>query len=392
MSSRSAHKLSDFPAEQVTSAVLILLELCHEQAEEIQALRDEIARLKGQKPRPRIRPSKLEGDDKKDTGGRRGDQDKGSKTKRLKIHKTVAIPPDNIPEGSRFKGYQDYTVQDIRIELHNIRYRLERWETPSGEAIIGQLPGDVMGHHFGATVRIYIIYQYHHAHVTQPLILEQLREWGIEISAGEVSAILTKGMEAFHAEKEALLSVGLRCSRYIQVDDTGARHKGKNGYCTHIGNEQFAYFASTDSKSRINFLALLRAGYKDYVLNDEALAYMRQQKLPKAPLDSLAAHLPKTLSDEKQWQAYLKQLSISQRPVMCALPPRRRCWAAPSNMGCCIRIWSSSATTPASSMCCCTLCAGSMPNGCLPSSSVSMTRSVKPWTHAAAPFGRCMPT
>ena len=84
--------------------------------------------------------------------------------------------------------------------------------------------------------------------------------------------------------------MGLRYSGYVQVDDTGARHKGKNGYCTHIGNEQFAYFSSTDSKSRINFLELLRAGHKNYMINDEALAYMRRQKLPKAPLDSLAVH------------------------------------------------------------------------------------------------------
>jgi len=314
MSSNNTRKLpqlSDFPVEQVTPAVLVLLEICHEQAEEIHALRDEIAQLKGQKPRPRIRPSKLEGDNNKNPGGGRGNQDKGSKTQRLKIHKTVVIRPDGIPEGSRFKGYQDFTVQDIRIELHNTRYRLERWETPSGEPIVGQLPGDVMGHHFGAIVRTYIIYQYHHAHVTQPLILEQLREWGMEISAGEISAIITEDKEAFHAEKEALLRVGLHNSRYIHVDDTGARHKGKNGYCTHIGNEQFAYFASTDSKSRINFLALLRAGHQDYVLNDEALAYMRHQKLPKAPLDSLAAQLPKTLSDKKQWLAYLEQQNIT---------------------------------------------------------------------------------
>ena len=43
-------------------------------------------------------------------------------------------------------------------------------------------------------------------------------------------------------------------SSYVNVDDTGARHNGKNGYCTHVGNEDFAWFESTESKSRINFL------------------------------------------------------------------------------------------------------------------------------------------
>ena len=42
------------------------------------------------------------------------------------------------------------------------------------------------------------------------------------------------------------------------MDDTGARHEGKNGYCTAIGNDLFAYFESTDSKSRLNFLKVLR--------------------------------------------------------------------------------------------------------------------------------------
>ena len=172
-------------------------------------------------------------------------------------------------------------MQDIRIKLHKTRYRLERWETPSGEAIIGQLPGDEAPFRRDPAHVRHLPIPTRHAHVTQPLILEQLREWGIEISADEISAIITEDKEAFHAEKEALLSVGLRYSRYVHVDDTGARHKGKNGYCTHIGNEQFAYFASTNSKSRINFLPLLRAGHEDYVRGDEALAYMQQQKLPK---------------------------------------------------------------------------------------------------------------
>ena len=56
---RKLSQLSDFTADQVTPTVLIMLEFCHFQQEQVQALRDEIARLKGQKPKPNIKPSKL---------------------------------------------------------------------------------------------------------------------------------------------------------------------------------------------------------------------------------------------------------------------------------------------------------------------------------------------
>ena len=309
---RKLPQISDFLPEEVTPAVLMLLEICHYQQEQIQGLRDEIARLKGQKPKLKIRPSKLEGGRKKkrDKPGRRG---KRSKTRDLEIHETVTIPPKDIPEGSRFKGYEDFTVQDIRIELHNTCYRLERWETATGERLVGRLPAEVSGVHFGAILRSFILYQYHHAHVTQPLILEQLREWGIDISAGHLSAIITDGKEAFHAEKDELLRVGLEHSGYVHVDDTGARHQGRNGYCTHIGNELFAWFASTQSKSRINFLELMRAGHKGYVINEEALEYMRKQKLSIDVLEKLAAVEGKVSNEKEEWDATLAALGITDK-------------------------------------------------------------------------------
>ena len=52
---------------------------------------------------------------------------------------------------------------------------------------------------------------------------------------------------------------------------------------THIGNELFAWFQSSRSKSRINFLELLRAGHTDYWITEEALATMKHQRLAKAP-------------------------------------------------------------------------------------------------------------
>jgi hypothetical protein len=75
--------------------------------------------------------------------------------------------------------------------------------------------------------------------------------------------------------------------RALTVDDTGTRHQGKNAYLTHIGNEVFAWFASTESKSRINFLPLLRAPHTDDPIHEEAFGYMRQQGLSQRPLECL---------------------------------------------------------------------------------------------------------
>lgn len=272
-------KIPKIPEEEKTLIVSQLLEIIEQlsvinqqQEELIQQLKDENARLKNQKPRPKIRPSQLERnpEKKESPSGKRPGSHKRSKAANLVIHETIPIAPEFIPPGSTFKGYQEYTVQGIVIKPHNIRYLLERWKTPDGGYIVGQLPPEVQGH-FDPTLIGYILYQHYHCHVTQPLLLEQLREWGFDISSGQISRILTEGKDIFHKEKDDILSVGLKISRYITVDDTGARHAGKNGYCTHIGNELFAWFQSTDSKSRINFLELLRAGQMDYVINEDAL-------------------------------------------------------------------------------------------------------------------------
>ncbi|KKM15705.1 hypothetical protein LCGC14_1693360, partial [marine sediment metagenome] len=37
------------------------------------------------------------------------------------------MPPENLPEGSLFQEYKNYTVQDIVFRVHNTLYRLERW-------------------------------------------------------------------------------------------------------------------------------------------------------------------------------------------------------------------------------------------------------------------------
>lgn len=109
-----------------------------------------------------------------------------------------------------------------------------------------------------------MLYQHHQCHVTQPLLREQLLEWGVDLSTGQIDALLSGHNEPFFEEKDRLLEVALAVSAFISVDDSGARHQGRNGYVTQMGNEFFAWFSSTESKSRINFLHLLQAGTPVY--------------------------------------------------------------------------------------------------------------------------------
>ena len=305
--------------EERTPVITTLLEIIHLQQEMIQQLRDEIAILKGQKPKPQIKPSRFEkapkdneGEKKENSDGKRPGSEKREKTKELIIHEEKKIKPDHIPDGSIFKDYQEYVVQDLIIESYNTKYLLERWQTPEGDYIVGKLPQEVCGTHFGPTLTSFILYQYYQGHVTQPLILEELEEFGVDISSGQINNIITEGKEEFHAEKEEILKVGFEVSRYINVDDTSARHQGCNGYCTHIGNELFAWFESTESKSRINFLKLLRAGHSDYILNDEALSYIAANKLPKGLLAKLEALGEVRFENDKEWQEKLQTLQITQ--------------------------------------------------------------------------------
>jgi hypothetical protein len=135
------------------------------------------------------------------------------------------------------------------------------------------------------------------------------------ISKRQVLRLLTGDVANFADEANAVLRTGLASADWITVDDTGARHRAKNGVTTQIGDDRFTFFATTDSKSRQNFLELLRAGYSDYVINADALAYMRERNLSGPVIKQLKGHELKTFADQVAWLQHLDQLGISQLQV-----------------------------------------------------------------------------
>jgi hypothetical protein len=294
-----------------------LLDRVQQLEETVQQLRDDNAVLKGQKAKPQIKPSQLESSSPppRVEGEKRPGSAKRSKTAELTIHREVELHPPKLPSDAVFKGYEPFVVQDLRIECQNTRYLRARYELPSGDLVLAALPADVpAGSHFGAGLICYILNQYHHAHVTQPLLLEQLHDFGIDISTGQLNHILTENKESFHQEKVELLAAGLATASYIGTDDTGARHQGKNGYCTVISHELFTFFESTACKSRLNFLQVLQGGSlasTTYAINETTLAYWERQKLPMAVLQKLEGETQQQFADATAWQTRLTELAIS---------------------------------------------------------------------------------
>lgn len=310
-------RISDAERTPLVETLLGLIDLLYQRVhtleDTVQQLRDEIAVLKGQSPRPKITPSHLTKPTPRSTPSnpKRSGPDPGATTAAFLTPREVRLPFPDRPAGAVSNGYEEYLVQELVLEAKATRYLRERILLPDGSTRLAPLPEDVLpGLHFGPGLLGFILYQHNQCNVTQGKLLEQLHELGIAISAGELSRLLTDHHDQFHQEKAEVLQAGLQASVYVGVDDTGARHQGKNGYCTALGNDLFAYFESTDSKSRLNFLQVLRGSATAYTINDVAVAYWQRQQLAQAVIDALQTG-PCQFADAAAWQARLQELGIT---------------------------------------------------------------------------------
>lgn len=327
----------EIPAEQRTPLVESLLRVIdqllatneqlratiQQQQLRIEQLEEEVRRLKGLPDQPKRKPERSPLNDpsgrpsaaaekkKPNTpDGKRPGSAKRSKTAHLVIHDDVPLPLAELPDGTRFLGYQDFIVQDLRVEPHNTRYRRGRYQLPDGTIVTAPLPQDVKSH-FGPTLRQDALYQHFHNHVTQPLLHEELLELGVDISAGQVNRLLTEGHEAFYQEKESLLPAAREVSTYLQTDDTSARHRGKAGHTLHIGNDLFASFFTTDTKSRVNFLKILLSPHQGYLFNGDALFYLECFEVPQKLLAQLKSDTGLIYEDDASWEAQLDAWKIT---------------------------------------------------------------------------------
>jgi hypothetical protein len=241
----------------IRGIIIQLLNIIEAQAQEIQLLRaenqelrNEINHLKGEQGRPSIRPQKKGSRNISSENERKGRKKKKFKKSKGKKHKikvdrivVCKVDETELPSDAIFKGYKTVLVQDISIQTDNVEFKKELYYSPSLNRIfLAPLPDGYQGE-FGPNVKALIVSLHYAYKMTEPAIVELLRDHDLFISAASISRIITDKHDLFHQEKKDIVQAGLPSTIYQQMDDTGARVNGKN-YYTHILCNEFytAYF------------------------------------------------------------------------------------------------------------------------------------------------------
>ena len=278
-------QLENSAGQTIVKRLLNLLERVVEDyaslEKEIQELRNEINRLKGEQGKPDIKANKKKDVDisseterkeaEAKANGDRGDSPLGpdgkkqrqreSKLQKIKIDREQICPLDKegLPNDLEFKGYEEVVVQNIIIKTDNVKYLREVYYSPSQrKSYLGELPKEVRDQgEFGSGVRALIPILKTEGNMSEKRILGFFQNFGVEISPAYISQQWTGGYGLFHQEKSDLYRAGLAVSDYTQIDDTSARVNGINHYCQVVCNPWFTAYFTTDSKDRRAVLRVL---------------------------------------------------------------------------------------------------------------------------------------
>lgn len=283
-----------------------------EQAEEIQRLRDENNRLKGEQGKPKIKPNKATADLSSEKERRKcKPHHKANKQAHIQIDREVVVKVDQerLPADAQFKGYEEVVVQDLEFRTDTIRFRKEKYYSPGQkQTYLAELPAGYQGQ-FGPGVRAWVLALYFGGRMSEPKILEVLHTVGMSISAGQLSDLLIKDQEPFHAESAAVRQAGLSSSPWQHLDSTGTRVNGQNQHCHVLCNPLYTAYCTTPSKDRLSLLRVLLGGTDPtFRLNERALELLPQLGVGKKWCTKLTTLLPHDQEcNEKQIDAWLDE-------------------------------------------------------------------------------------
>lgn len=291
-------------ARQVIQDVLNLVEKLRQENEglraEVQQLRDEVNRLKGERDasivgQPTFKASTpKQGRDyssereRKRARGRR----KSNKVAKIEVQREekLRVERSQLPADAEFKGYEAVVVQDIELKPNNVRFLKEKFYSAScKQTWLAQLPTGYAGE-FGPGLHSLVLTLYYGGEMTEPKIREFLQHVGIQISAGQVSNLLIKDKETWHAEKDAIYQASLESSAWQHYDDTATRVDGQNQHCHVLCNPLASVYFTRPAKDRLTVISILQnRSEPNYVCDPSTNAWLEQFAIPQWAQRKMAA-------------------------------------------------------------------------------------------------------
>jgi hypothetical protein len=309
--------------EGARQAIIHLLNLVEELAsenrelrEENQRLRDEINRLKGEQGKPRVKASQKPGTthasdhSSEPARRRRKKRTRRPKVKRIQIDRECKLELDRtqLPADAEFKDYVPVVVQDVRLTTDNIRFLKEkRYSASQQRTYLAELPAGYEGE-FGPGVHALVRVLYHAVNTSEPKIAEFFEYIGVHISSGQISNLLIKNQDRFHAEKDAVYEAGLGSSPWQHIDETGTRVNGTNQHCHVVCSPLFTVYLTTEKKDRLTAIDVLtNLRPRAYLLLDRTYDWLRQTSISESALERLQ-HLPQgSVLDDAQFNRLLDE-------------------------------------------------------------------------------------
>jgi Transposase IS66 family len=305
--------IPDPALRQLVQALMNHLEQLHAkvraQADEIQRLRDENNRLKGEQGKRDIKPNKdarqLSSEAERAVAKPRR---KRSKRASLRIDREVVVPLDRsaLPPDAQFKGYQRVVVQDVVLTTDTVRLLKAKYYSPSEQRTYLAPPPPGYEGQFGPGVKALVLTLYFDSGMSEPIIRALLTQAGLQISTGQISNLLIADQEHFHQERAAILAAGLHSSPWQHIDTTSTRVDGTNQQCHVLCNPLYTVYTTLPQHDRIHVLDVLRGGEpRSFRLDVSAERLMRLMDVPARDQRKLT-HLPRDQDiSETELEAYL---------------------------------------------------------------------------------------
>lgn len=178
--------------------------------------------------------------------------------------------------------------QNYRVTKHNI----PRHWCPDCKKIVEPKPeGVIPNYRFGLNLMLFVCFQHFGLALTNNKIqLELATYFGIKVSLGEISQIITKTGQMF-GPKFKELKQRIRETTAHHEDETGWRKKGKSYWLWTFISDEIAIFKITKSRGHKVPKNVIGKDYQGTVMSDRYSAYNKLEKVTKCTQQKCWVHI-----------------------------------------------------------------------------------------------------